>query len=104
MRERLSEALAFDAVLSTGGVSVGQFDHVKGVLDELGMRQHFHGVAQKPGRPLKFGTIGGRPVFGLRAIPSRRWSAFTFMCGRRCCKMGGREDLGLPTRRGAMRD
>ena len=56
IRERLAEAMTFDAVLSTGGVSVGQFDHVKGALDELGMRQLFHGVAQKPGRPLKFGT------------------------------------------------
>jgi molybdenum cofactor synthesis domain-containing protein len=49
IRARLTEAFAFDAVLSTGGVSVGQFDHVKGALDELGMRQIFHGVAQRPG-------------------------------------------------------
>ena len=61
IRERLAEAMTFDAMLSTGGVSVGQFDHVKGALDELGMRQLFHGVAQKPGRPLKFGTVGYRP-------------------------------------------
>ncbi len=39
IRARLNEAMQFDAVLSTGGVSVGQFDHVKGALDELGMRQ-----------------------------------------------------------------
>ena len=36
VRARLAEALAFDVVLTTGGVSVGQFDHVKVVLDELG--------------------------------------------------------------------
>src|SRR5277367_3362724 len=58
IRARLTEAFAFDAVLSTGGVSVGQFDHVKGAHDELGLRQIFHGVAQRPGRPLKFGTVG----------------------------------------------
>jgi molybdopterin molybdotransferase len=69
VRARLAEALAFDVVLSTGGVSVGQFDHVKGMLDELGLRQLFHGVAQKPGRPLKFGTIGDRPIFGLPGNP-----------------------------------
>jgi len=69
IRDRLAEAMTFDAVLSTGGVSVGQFDHVKGALDELGMRQLFHGVAQKPGRPLKFGTVGYRPVFGLPGNP-----------------------------------
>src|SRR5260370_41084237 len=51
IRVRLSEAMQFDAVLSAGGVSVGQFDHVKGALDDLGMTQLFHGVAQKPGRP-----------------------------------------------------
>jgi len=69
IRDRLAEAMTFDAVLSTGGVSVGQFDHVKGALDELGMRQLFHGVAQKPGRPLKFGTVGYRPIFGLPGNP-----------------------------------
>src|SRR5262249_37330606 len=60
VRTRLAEALAFDVVLTTGGVSVGQFDHVKVVLDKLGLRQLFHGVAQRPGRPLKFGTISRR--------------------------------------------
>src|SRR6266481_5184286 len=54
IRARLAEAMQFDALLSTGGVSVGQFDHVKDALDELRMSQLFHGVAQKPGRPLKF--------------------------------------------------
>jgi molybdopterin molybdotransferase len=96
VRERLSEALAFDVVLSTGGVSVGQFDHVKGVLDELGMRQHFHGVAQKPGRPLKFGTIGGRPVFGLPGNPVSTLVCFYLYVRPALLKMAGREDLGLP--------
>jgi molybdopterin molybdotransferase len=96
VRERLSEALAFDLVLSTGGVSVGQFDHVKGVLDELGMRQHFHGVAQKPGRPLKFGTIGGRPVFGLPGNPVSTLVCFYLYVRPALLKMAGREDLGLP--------
>jgi len=96
VRERLSDALAFDVVLSTGGVSVGQFDHVKVVLDELGMRQLFHGVAQRPGRPLKFGTIGGRPIFGLPGNPVSTMVCFYLYARPALLKMAGRRDQGLP--------
>jgi molybdopterin molybdotransferase len=96
VRARLSEALAFDAVLSTGGVSVGQFDHVKVVLDELGLRQLFHGVAQKPGRPLKFGTIGSRPVFGLPGNPVSTMVCFYLYVRPALLKMGGLTRTGLP--------
>ncbi|HLW70402.1 MAG TPA: gephyrin-like molybdotransferase Glp [Candidatus Binataceae bacterium] len=96
IRERLGEALAFDAVLSTGGVSVGQFDHVKQELDGLGLNQMFHGVAQKPGRPLKFGTIAGKPVFGLPGNPVSTMVCFYLYVRPALRKMGGRSDLGLP--------
>ncbi len=96
VRERLSDALAFDVVLSTGGVSVGQFDHVKQVLDELGLRQLFHGVAQKPGRPLKFGTIGGKPVFGLPGNPVSTMVCFYLYVRPALRKMGGCRALSLP--------
>ncbi len=96
VRARLTEALAFDAVLSTGGVSVGQFDHVKEVLDELGLRQLFHGVAQKPGRPLKFGLIDRRPMFGLPGNPVSTMVCFYLYARPAILKMGGRRELGLP--------
>ena len=96
IRARLTEAFAFDAVFSTGGVSVGQFDHVKGALDELGMHQLFHGVAQRPGRPLKFGTAGGRPIFGLPGNPVSTMVCFYLYARPALLKMGGRRDLGLP--------
>jgi len=96
IRARLAEAFAFDAVLTTGGVSVGQFDHVKGALDELGLRQIFHGVAQRPGRPLKFGLVGGRPIFGLPGNPVSTMVCFYLYARPALLKMGGRRDLGLP--------
>jgi molybdopterin molybdotransferase len=96
VRARLAEALAFDVVLSTGGVSVGQFDHVKVVLDELGLRQLFHGVAQKPGRPLKFGTIGGRPIFGLPGNPVSTMVCFYLYVRPALLRMGGATRTGLP--------
>lgn len=96
VRERLDEALAFDAVLSTGGVSVGQFDHVKEVMNELGLHQLFHGVAQKPGRPLKFGTIRGKPIFGLPGNPVSTMVCFYLYVRPALAKMGGRGTCGLP--------
>ena len=96
VRARIAEALAFDLVLSTGGVSVGQFDHVKGVLDELGLRQLFHGVAQKPGKPLKFGTIGGRPIFGLPGNPVSTMVCFYLYVRPALLALGGSRELGLP--------
>jgi molybdopterin molybdotransferase len=96
IRDRIAEAMTFDAVLSTGGVSVGQFDHVKGALDELGMRQLFHGVAQKPGRPLKFGTVGYRPIFGLPGNPVSTLVCFYLYARPALLKMGGKRRVGLP--------
>jgi molybdopterin molybdotransferase len=62
-------ALAFDAVVSTGGVSVGDFDYVKDVMAELGVAMDFWKVAMKPGKPLAFGRVGAVPVFGLPGNP-----------------------------------
>ena len=96
VRERLEEALGCDVVLTTGGVSVGQFDHVKIVMDELGLRQHFHGVAQRPGKPLKFGTLRGRPVFGLPGNPVSTMVCFYLYVRPALIKIGGRPAVGLP--------
>jgi molybdopterin molybdotransferase len=96
IRARIEEALAFDAVLSTGGVSVGQFDHVKAVFDELGMRTLFHGVAQRPGRPFKFVTHGRVPVFGLPGNPVSTLVCFYLYARPAILKMAGRRALGLP--------
>src|SRR5271166_4629054 len=96
IRARLSEGIALDAMLSTGGVSVGDFDHVKQLLDDLGMRTLFHGVAQKPGRPLKYGLIGGRPVFGLPGNPVSTLVCFYLYVRPALLKMAGHGALGLP--------
>ncbi len=69
IREVLTQAFRHDLVLSTGGVSVGDFDFVKGVMDGLGVRRLFWQVAQKPGKPLTFGVWEGRYYFGLPGNP-----------------------------------
>src|SRR5262249_54669897 len=65
----LEDALATcDAVITSGGVSVGEFDYVKSALDRLGGLQSRQ-VAIKPAKPLAFGVIDGTPVFGLPGNP-----------------------------------
>jgi molybdopterin molybdotransferase len=69
IRAALAQAVTADMVLSTGGVSVGSFDYVRGMLGELGYAERFWKVAQKPGKPLTFGLCARTPVFGLPGNP-----------------------------------
>jgi molybdopterin molybdotransferase len=69
LRAALGEAAAdADAIVTTGGVSMGEFDVTKAVLiEEAGVE--FFPVAMKPGKPQGFGVIGGTPFFGLPGNP-----------------------------------
>lgn len=58
-----------DLLLSTGGVSVGDFDVVREALADVGAEMSFWKVAMKPGKPLAFGVLGGVPAFGLPGNP-----------------------------------
>jgi molybdopterin molybdotransferase len=60
---------AGDVLITTGGASVGDHDLVHAVLERLGATIHFHGVAQKPGKPMLFATLQGKPVFALPGNP-----------------------------------
>lgn len=56
----------FDVLVTTGGVSVGEYDFMPPVLKSLGVKRVFHKVSQRPGKPLWFGKAPGRkPVFAL---------------------------------------
>ena len=57
-----------DAVLTSGGVSVGEADYIKGLLERIGSMS-FWKIAMKPGRPLTFGHIGESLFFGLPGNP-----------------------------------
>jgi molybdopterin molybdotransferase len=71
MHERLHFHLeTHDVLVLSGGVSAGRFDLVPAVLQELGVREVFHHVAQRPGKPLWFGVApSGAAVFGLPGNP-----------------------------------
>lgn len=60
----------FDVVVLTGGISKGKLDYVPEALARLGVTQHLRGVAQRPGKPLWFGTTPRRtPIFALPGNP-----------------------------------
>ncbi|MFQ5509600.1 MAG: gephyrin-like molybdotransferase Glp [Leptospirillia bacterium] len=69
IKAAISEGLQTDVLLISGGVSMGDFDYVKEILDELGGGLDFWKVRIKPARPLAFGMIGGTPAFGLPGNP-----------------------------------
>ena len=66
---RVRAGLHSDLLLISGGVSVGEHDHVKSVLRELGVETLFWRVAMKPGKPLLCGRVGNTWVFGLPGNP-----------------------------------
>jgi molybdopterin molybdotransferase len=68
-RAALERGLAADVLVTSGGVSVGPHDLVRGLLRELGVEEVFWGVAVKPGKPLAFGVRDRTLVFGLPGNP-----------------------------------
>jgi molybdopterin molybdotransferase len=69
VRRRLEGAAECDAIISSAGVSVGDHDQVKAALDDMGMRRVFWRARIRPGSPLTFGLLGGRPFWGLPGNP-----------------------------------
>ena len=69
IRETFSRsAEAADVILSSGGVSVGEEDHVKDVVESLGAIDLWR-IAIKPGKPFAFGQVRGTPFLGLPGNP-----------------------------------
>ncbi len=69
LRAIFRAALTADMIISSGGVSVGDYDLVKDILRELGAEMKFWKVNMRPGQPLAFGVIQGKPTFGLPGNP-----------------------------------
>ncbi len=96
-RAAIGAALGADAVLISGGVSVGEHDHAKGALAELRVEERFWGVALKPGRPAWFGTRGGTLVFGLPGNPVSAMVTFLLLARPALVAMSGEEPRRLRT-------
>ncbi len=85
-------AQSADVVITSGGVSVGEADFVKELLDRLG-EVVFWKIAMKPGRPLAYGRIGGAHFFGLPGNPVSVMVTFYQFVRDALLKLSGRDPL-----------
>jgi len=94
-RALLSRASEFDLMITTGGVSMGDFDVVKTVLEQIGELE-FWKVAMRPGAPQTYGTIDGTPFFGLPGNPTSTMVGFELFARPAIRKMRGFATLDRP--------
>jgi len=87
-------AACADVVITSGGVSVGEADFIKQMLDRMG-EVVFWKIAMKPGRPLAYGKIGGAHFFGLPGNPVSVMVTFYQFVREPLWKMMGRDPLPL---------
>ena len=102
-RMALAEALAqCDAVVSTGGVSVGELDFIKGAIAELGGSLEFWRVAIRPGRPFVFGRWREKLLFGLPGNPVSALVTFLLLARPALLRWQGASEIALPAYPGVL--
>ena len=90
-----------DALITSGGVSVGEYDVVKSVLSRLG-QINFWRVAMKPGKPQAFGFADGKPIFGLPGNPVSSLTVFELFVRPALRKIAGICQFKRPTFRAVL--
>jgi len=93
--KKVIEGLNWDLLLTSGGISVGDFDLVKKVFEEAGVKIFFDKVAIKPGKPIVFGKKDKTLVFGLPGNPVSTMITFYEFVKPVILKFMGREDISL---------
>ncbi|MCD6485988.1 MAG: molybdopterin molybdotransferase MoeA [Syntrophobacterales bacterium] len=90
---KFRDALRADIIVSSAGVSVGDYDFVKDVMEDIGIKIEFWQVAERPGKPMTFGTREGKPVFGLPGNPVSSMITFEQYVRPAILKMTGHKDI-----------
>ena len=94
--ERLGWAASADVLVSSAGVSVGELDLVREALQRSGAELHLWKVSMRPGKPITFGSIGGRPVFGLPGNPVSAMVTFELFVRPALRRMLGCAEVARP--------
>lgn len=81
-----------DVIVSSGGVSVGEEDHVKAAVESLGALRLWK-LNIKPGKPLAFGAVAGQPFFGLPGNPSSVFVTFCLLARPYLLRMQGQSEV-----------
>jgi len=93
LKAALAKALKADIALISGGVSMGDYDLVPGILKELGVKKLFHTVRVRPGKPMFFGVRDRTLVFGIPGNPVANFMAYLAYIRPAIRKMAGRPDF-----------
>lgn len=96
LEEKLRLSMNADIIITSGGVSVGDYDHVKDVVKGLGGDLRLWKVAIKPGKPLAFSMLNGRPMFGLPGNPVASMVTFEIFVRPAILKMMGHKKIFRP--------
>jgi molybdopterin molybdotransferase len=95
--EAIEDAIArgaeADVLVSSAGVSVGELDFVKEALTRAGADLHLWRVSMRPGKPITFGSLRGRPVFGLPGNPVSAMVTFELFVRPALLTMEGRRHV-----------
>lgn len=92
-----------DVIITSGGVSVGDYDYVKAAASRLGGRLDLWRVAIKPGKPFALATFGEKILFGLPGNPVSAFVTFLLLVRPVLLRMQGAADLNLPSHPGILR-
>jgi molybdopterin molybdotransferase len=94
--EKIERGLKEDALVLSGGVSMGKYDLVESVLKAMGAEFFFDAVAIRPGKPAVFGICNGKPVFGLPGNPVSTMVTFELFAAPAIDLLSGAEARTLP--------
>src|SRR6267378_6022766 len=94
--EKIERGLKEDALVLSGGVSMGKYDLVESVLKAMGAEFFFDAVAIRPGKPVVFGMCQGKPVFGLPGNPVSTMVTFELFVAPAIDLLSGAEARPLP--------
>lgn len=100
----IADGFHADLLLSTGGVSVGDKDHVQETLLQRGFERKFWKVAIKPGKPVLFGTLAGKPVFGLPGNPAATAATFELFVRPALRRLAGSGEVRPARRRAVLKE
>jgi molybdopterin molybdotransferase len=101
-RRRIIEALEYDVVITSGGVSMGKYDFVKTVMSDAGITIKIDQIRMKPGRPLVFGVKGKTLFFALPGNPVSVMISFLQFVRPALIKMMGGRRIHKPVMRARM--
>lgn len=92
LMKKIKSGMECDLIITSGGVSMGDYDLVKDVLVKMGADIKFWKIAMRPGKPILFGTIKGKPFFGLPGNPVSSMVGFELFVRPAILKMSGQRD------------